>query len=141
MTKTAQNARKFIRQQRDKARGNLKLLDVKRGKNGSSFAYWAEWHAMDYIHWEMVLGFWERLMVSFEKVVADGITDEALIKRIEEVREQFVRNILQATARHSTNPIANLIEEEKVDVYRGVVGEDSLDGDSLAYLLSTLKRT
>lgn len=141
MTKTAQKVQTFLRKNHDEAKKCLAELEAKRGENGGSFTYWAEWHALNYIHWEMVLVFWARLMASVEKVVTDGIKDEELIKRIEDVREQFVRDILHSTARHSTNPMANLIEEEKVDVYRQVAGADSLDGDSLAYLLSTLRRT
>jgi hypothetical protein len=139
MTAKAKKIRAFFQKQAKGARHYLKSLDKKR-RESKTFAWWMEWHAMDYIHWELVAHYWETLLESLDKLVGEGKTDAEIIKWIEDCRERFIRDILQATAQYSTNQLANMMEADRVDVWRRITGANNLNGDSLMYLLSSLKR-
>ncbi len=136
-TKKMVRIQAFFKKGLDVATSYLKALEHKKSKG--SFAYWAEWHAIDYIHWEMVKEYWTTLNASLAKLVAEGKTEDEIIKWIGECRDQFVRDILRTTPQRSTNQLGNIIFAERIEVWRQI-GADCLNSDSLEYLLIELKR-
>jgi hypothetical protein len=138
MTKTVKKVRDFF-QKKEKSLGEaMKAADAKRAER--SFHYWAEWHAMDYIRWEIAKEFWGVLLGSLEKLGKAGAKDYQIVQWLVDLREQMVNDSLRATAHHSTNQLGNMIEAEKQEVYRKLAGSNSLDTGSLSYLLADLKR-
>lgn len=103
-----------------------------------SFAFWAEWYALDYIRWEFVRDIWADLNRSLGTLIHGGKTEDEIIKWIGSVRDEFVKNILRGPPGRSTNPMANLIEAESIEAYRHFV-KDKFDSNSLEGLLYNLQ--
>ena len=138
MSKKIDKIREFFQKQSDECRTIMNELEDRR-KN-VSFAYWASWNAMEYVNAEMTAILFETLQGSLLKLEEGGKTDEEIVKWVEECRDQMVEDVLKARKRTSTNQLDNLIEAEKMDVYRKVAGCGLFDSGSLAYLLMDLKR-
>ena len=138
MTKTAQKIRNFFVNQSNAHQMRMKKLEDLRN-DGMSFVCWAGWYAIEYINSETAMNLYNTLDGSLSKLVNDGKTDEEIVKWVGECRDQMVEDILKARNRTSTNQLGNLIEAEKIDVYRKVAGCGSFDSGSLEYLLMDLK--
>lgn len=138
MSKKIDKIREFFQKQSDECRTIMEKLEVRR--KDVSFSYWAGWNAMEYINAEMTATLFETLQGSLSKLENDGKTDEEIIQWVGECRDQMVEDVLKARKRTSTNQLDNLIEAEKMDVYRKVAGCGLFDSGSLAYLLMDLKR-
>jgi hypothetical protein len=137
MTKKIKKIQAFFKKGLDGAVDRMKSLDSKKSKG--SFAFWAEWHCMEYIHWEAVREHWETLNKSLAKLIAEGKTEDEIVKWIEDCRNQFIQVVLTQTPQHSTNQLGNMIFAERIEVSRRF-GSDSLNSDSLEYLLADLRR-
>jgi hypothetical protein len=138
MTKI-EKIRGFFKSGLDEAKAELEKLEAKKSKG--SFAYWAEWHALDYIRCELVLNIWADLNKSLGTLIHEGKTEDEIIKWIGEVRDEFVKNILKGPPGRSTNPMANLVECENIESYSyfaiGFVNTYSLE--ALLYNLQKMK--
>ena len=142
MTKTASKVLEFLQDQRKGCIDNLKLLEDKRKKNNKqlgSFAYWVGWNLMQFIHSEFRLELLENIIQNVNGGVKLGITDDKLIAFLKEVRDTYVKTVMQYSGYNSTNQVANLIEDEKINVYRGLAGTSTLDTLSLTGLLRELE--
>lgn len=131
--------RSYLKKHMAEAKARLRDMDMKRSKK-ASFAWWAEWNAIEYIHWEFALSLWAVLAETLGRLIKEKKTDAEIVEWLVRVRDSWIEDVMKSTARHSTNQLANMIEAEKVDVYRRLAGS-SLSGDSLTYLIDTIKRT
>ena len=144
-TKMADMVLEFLWKRRQECIDGLKQLDDERKKNSKQgcfyahYAHWAEWNFTSYIYREFKLELLEDIIQNIHGGMKRGITDDELGKFLKEVRGGYVRRVMTHTTAHSTNPVANLIEDEKIDVYRGLAGMTILDQDSLMGLLIQLK--
>lgn len=136
MTKKMKEIGKFIRDGLLEAQENLKELEAKKAKG--TYSYWLEWNGMAYVHWEFAKECWEQLSKGFERIVAEGKTDEQLVQWVEGCRDYFVELVLKTSPPHSTNQLGNLIEMQKIEVWREFAA-DTLNSNSLKYLLLKLK--
>jgi len=138
MTKI-EKIRGFFKSGLDEAKAELEKLEAKKSKG--SFAFWAEWYALDYIRCEFVRDIWVDLNKSLGTLINEGKTEDEIIKWIGEVRDEFVKNILKGPPGRSTNPMANLVECENIEAYRyfaiGFVNPYSLE--ALLYNLQKMK--
>ena len=138
MTKI-EKIREFFKSGLDAAKAELEKLEAKKSKG--SFAYWAEWNALDYIRCEFVRDIWVNLNKSLGTLLHGGKTEDEIIKWIGEVRDEFVKNILKGPPGRSTNSMANLVECEIIEAYRyfaiGFVNPYSLE--ALLYNLQKMK--
>lgn len=73
-------------------------------------------------------------------LIKEKKTDAEIVEWLVRVRDSFVDDVMKGSTPHSTNQLSNMIEAEKVDVYRRLAG-NNLSGDSLTYLIDTIKRT
>jgi len=139
--KLADKVLEFLWKHRIECINSLHQLDEKRKKNhdqGGSYAHWASWNFMSFIHEEFKLGLLKNIIQNIEGGVKRGFTDEDLVNFLKEVRDSYVNTVMSHRGSHSTSAISNLIEEEKINVYRSLAGTSVLNSGSLKYLLSDL---
>lgn len=129
----------YLKKHMAEAKARLRDMDMKRSKK-ASFSWWAEWNAIEYIHWEFALSLWAVLAETLGRLIKEKKTDAEIVEWLVRVRDSWIEDVMKSTARHSTNQLGNMIEAEKVDVYRRLAG-CNLSGDSLTYLIDTIKRT
>jgi hypothetical protein len=136
MTNIALKTREFFRERAAQKMGRMHVLDEKR-KN-LNFRFWAERHAMEYIGCETALEHWNQMLRTIDDKMIDK-TDEEIVRWVEGLRTYFIDLIISSRP-HSSNQMANIIAEEKVDVYREIVGTRMIESDSILALIYSLRK-
>lgn len=132
----------FVRKHRKEAEAAVRAMDAKRKeqlRKGTALAYWAEWNLLDYVRAEALRDQWKSVEDNLVGGLAAGRTEKDIIEYLRGVRDGMVERVMQTSPSRSTNPVGNLIEDEKTGVYRKIAGANMLDGGSLTYLLFELK--
>ena len=143
MTKMASKVLEFLQEQRQNCIDDLKQLDDKRKKNDKqlgAFSYWAGWNLMRYVHDEFALELLENIIENIRGGIKKGnCSDAELVAFLKDVRESYVKRVMQYPGSYSTNQVSNMIEDEKINVYRKLAGVNILDDRSLAGLLKKVE--
>lgn len=132
----------FTKQQKDAAGYMEKRDQDKKDKKekGETFANWLSWNGMSYIYLEDWLDKWTHLLSCLQKFLEDNPSGTKVYEYISGIREQYVQRVLSYRPAHSTNPLSNMIDDERNEVDKGIAGSGSMNSDSLNYLLISLRR-
>jgi hypothetical protein len=138
MSPMAKIVLEFIGKQKDNQAKNLAEMAEKR--NGAikemTLAFWTEWYLEGYLRTEMELKEWMLMEKAITQMIADNASEEQIAKWVFEARAYYLRFVMQDFG-ISTSKGGNLVKDLRRQVHAGLVGNSSIDQNSL-YALNRL---